>query len=145
MELRAAFSAIIPLIAHAVVGIDNHLLIAGGLSSGGSVSTVQINTCLYNAVESGQEVGSWQSSVVSYPNPFSDYTTLEYELEHEVTVKLSIYNHLGQRVAVLVDGEQAAGKHQVQWNAEGLPTGIYYCQLSTVNCQLTTCGKLVKY
>jgi len=80
----------------------------------------------------------------SYPNPFSNFTTIEYELEQSANVNLSVYNHLGQRVAVLVDGEQAAGRHQVQWDAEGVPAGIYFFRLLTANCQLPT-GKLVKY
>jgi hypothetical protein len=85
-------------------------------------------------------------AVGSYQNPFSNFTTIEYEVEHSVTVNLSIYNHLGQQVAVLVDGEQAAGRQMVQWNAEGLPAGIYFYRLSIANCQLPTAsGKLVKY
>jgi hypothetical protein len=84
--------------------------------------------------------------VQSYPNPFSNFTTIEYELEHSANVNLSIYNHLGQRVADLVDGTQVTGTHQVQWDAEGLPTGIYYYRLSTANCQLpTSSGKIVRY
>jgi hypothetical protein len=87
-------------------------------------------------------VRSLQFAVRSYPNPFSGYTTLEYELEHDVTVNLSVYNHLGQRVAVLVDGEQVAGKQQVQWDAGALPAGIYFYRLTTDDRRLTT-GKLV--
>jgi photosystem II stability/assembly factor-like uncharacterized protein len=84
------------------------------------------------------------SNLLIYPNPFHNFTTLEYEIEYSANVNLSIYNHLGQRVAVLVDGEQAAGKQILRWNAEGMPSGIYYYRLTTDDCQLTT-GKLVKY
>ena len=44
-------------------------------------------------------------------------------------VNISIFNHLGQRVDVLVDEKQSSGKHQVTWNAEGLPEGVYICRL----------------
>jgi hypothetical protein len=90
-------------------------------------------------------------NVRSYPNPFSTSTTLEYELEYQATINLSIYNHLGQRVAVLVDKEQAAGRQQMMWEAEGMPAGVYYYRLTILraspsgqadNCRLTT-GKLV--
>ncbi len=87
-------------------------------------------------------VPSLQFAVRSYPNPFSNSTTLEYELEQSATVNLSIYNNLGQQVAVLVDGEQPKGRLQVRWEAEGLPAGIYYFRLTTDGCRLIT-GKLV--
>ncbi len=82
------------------------------------------------------------SAVRSYPNPFSGFTTLDYELKHSATANLSIYNHLGQQVAVLVDGEQAAGRQQVRWEAGGMPAGIYFFRL-TVSGQRSAVGKLV--
>ena len=91
-----------------------------------------------------EAVNGRQSSVVSFPNPFTGSTTLEYELVHSANVNLSIYNYLGQRVAVLMDGEQAAGKQIMRWEAEGMPSGIYYYRLTTNDYRLTT-GKLVKY
>jgi len=42
-------------------------------------------------------------------NPSASFNALEIEREHSTNVNLSIYNHLGQRVAVLADGKQAAG------------------------------------
>ena len=86
-----------------------------------------------------------QSTVVSYPNPFSSFTTLEYELEHSANVNLSIFNHLGQRVAVLVDREQAAGRQQVRWEADGMPVGIYFYQLRAEGIGQVGAGKIVKY
>jgi carboxyl-terminal processing protease len=82
------------------------------------------------------------SKVTVYPNPFSKTTTLEYELEYSATVYLSIYNHLGQQVAVLMEGKQPAGKQWVQWDAAGMPAGIYFYRLTTNDYRLTT-GKLV--
>jgi hypothetical protein len=87
-------------------------------------------------------VVSYQSSVVSYPNPFSDHTTIEYELEQPASVNLSVYNHLGQEVQVLVNEVQNKGKHQVIWDAEKQSAGIYFYRLSTDDCRLPT-GKLV--
>jgi len=40
-------------------------------------------------------------------------------------VSLKIFNVLGQEVAVLVCGDQAAGQHRVVWNASSMPSGIY--------------------
>jgi flagellar hook assembly protein FlgD len=49
-------------------------------------------------------------------------------------VRLEIYNLLGQRVETLVNAEQAAGLHQVDWSAErsdgtSLASGIYFYRL----------------
>ena len=44
-------------------------------------------------------------------------------------VDLSIYNLLGQKVVTLVSEKQKAGYHQVEWNASGLTSGVYYYQL----------------
>jgi hypothetical protein len=91
-------------------------------------------------------VGGQRSAVRNYPNPFSDFTTIEYELECASHVNLSIFNHLGQQFAVLANGEQAAGKQQVLWDAEGLPAGVYYFRLTTNDQRPTTeTGKIVKY
>ena len=60
-----------------------------------------------------------------FPNPFSQVTTIEYELISNEKVILSIFNHLGQQVALLTDEIQHEGKYQAKWNAEGMPSGLY--------------------
>jgi photosystem II stability/assembly factor-like uncharacterized protein len=85
---------------------------------------------------------SWKITVLTYPNPFSDFTTIEYELEHPAYINLSIYSHLGQLVVVLADGGQSVGKQQVRWEADGIPAGIYFYRLTT-NEQRPATGKLV--
>jgi flagellar hook assembly protein FlgD len=53
----------------------------------------------------------------NYPNPFNPKTAIGYQLSAVSTVELSIYNLLGQKVATLVSGKQAAGQHQIEWDA----------------------------
>ncbi len=76
-----------------------------------------------------------------YPNPFTASTTLEYELKETALVNLTMYNHLGQQNACLINETRGAGRHQTQWNAENLPAGIYYYRLQA-DSQLKT-GKLI--
>ena len=53
----------------------------------------------------------------NYPNPFNPSTNIVFKLAKSADVKLTIYNLLGQRVAVLLDNKtQIAGKHSVQWD-----------------------------
>ena len=64
-----------------------------------------------------------------YPNPFNARTELAYALPQPGAVRLVIVNTLGQRVATLVDGPQAAGAHRVAFDGAGLATGIYFARL----------------
>jgi endoglucanase len=61
----------------------------------------------------------------NYPNPFNPSTTITYHLPMTGEVELSVYNLLGQKVAILVSGKMQAGYYQVEWNAEGFASGIY--------------------
>ena len=62
----------------------------------------------------------------NFPNPFNPKTVISYQLPVSSEVELSIYSLLGQKVATLVSKKQPAGKHQVQWDAFGFASGIYY-------------------
>jgi len=66
----------------------------------------------------------------NYPNPFARQTTIEYALPEAQSVRLAVYDVLGRQVAVLQDGRQEGGFHQVQWQADGeLSSGTYFVRL----------------
>lgn len=65
----------------------------------------------------------------NYPNPFNPSTTIEFELPSRSKAKIEILNLLGQRIATIMDGEQDAGLHRVEWNAD-VPSGIYFCRMT---------------
>ncbi|QKJ97619.1 MAG: T9SS type A sorting domain-containing protein [Ignavibacteriota bacterium] len=59
---------------------------------------------------------------------------IEFSLPEDVaSVKLSIYNALGEKVAELVNTSLTAGKYQYQWNARDVATGMYIYELRTDN------------
>ena len=64
-----------------------------------------------------------------YPNPFNAKTTIKFNLEIASEVKVEIYNILGRRVETLFDGNKPAGNHQIIWNAENQPSGIYFSRI----------------
>ena len=67
--------------------------------------------------------------LVIYPNPLLSTTAIEYKLKEPAMVSLIIYNHLGQQIETLVNQQLSQGKHQVTWDAEDLPSGIYFFRL----------------
>ena len=67
----------------------------------------------------------------AYPNPITSHTTIEYELKTASKVILEVYNELGQIVATLQNGQQARGKHLVEWtHLEAVSNGIYFCKIT---------------
>lgn len=72
----------------------------------------------------------------NYPNPFNPATTIKYSIPGEVNsetskVKLIIYDVLGEKVATLVNAQQRAGQYEVNWNASGQVSGVYFYKLTT--------------
>ena len=67
----------------------------------------------------------------NYPNPFNPATNIEFEVAATTTVRLSVYDALGKRVAVLTDQEYAPGRYTLAFAASGLPSGIYFYRLDT--------------
>jgi glucuronoarabinoxylan endo-1,4-beta-xylanase len=65
----------------------------------------------------------------NYPNPFNPTTTISYQLPAVSFVSLKVFNVLGQEVATLVDESRQAGTHKVQWDALGMPSGMYLYRL----------------
>ncbi len=67
--------------------------------------------------------------ISNYPNPFSDYTNIIYNVLESNHVELSIYDMHRRKVATLVDEYMIKGVHSHQFNASGLIPGVYVCSL----------------
>jgi hypothetical protein len=65
----------------------------------------------------------------NYPNPFNPNTTILYGLPAESKVSLKIFNVLGQVVEAVTDRIQKAGYNTFEWNASGVPSGLYFYRL----------------
>jgi len=64
----------------------------------------------------------------NYPNPFNPSTTIRYVLPVRSSVRLQVFDILGQTVAVLANGEQSAGTRLIEWNA-GVSSGMYFYRI----------------
>ena len=65
----------------------------------------------------------------NYPNPFNPNTQLNYQIPIAGFVYLVVYNPLGQIVAEVVNEYQSEGRYSVQFNANNLPSGIYFYKI----------------
>ena len=67
----------------------------------------------------------------NYPNPFNPSTTISFTLKEGTNVKLTVYDRLGREVKTLVDENKSAGTYTIEFNASGLPSGIYFYRIKT--------------
>ncbi len=65
----------------------------------------------------------------NYPNPFSEQTTIEYDLAEQSEVNIRVYNVLGQQVATLAQGRKQAGTYKIDWSGQSLSSGKYFVRL----------------
>ncbi len=69
----------------------------------------------------------------NYPNPFNILTSFRFELPENTQVKLEVFDLLGRKVAVLVNGLYVAGRHTFNWDASGFASGLYFYRFETPN------------
>lgn len=73
----------------------------------------------------------------NYPNPFNAITKIDFDIGKTTNVKINIYDILGRKVAALADREYLPGNYSIQWNADKLPSGVYFYTLQTESSMLT--------
>ncbi|HSW55544.1 MAG TPA: T9SS type A sorting domain-containing protein [Ignavibacteriaceae bacterium] len=67
----------------------------------------------------------------NYPNPFNPVTTIKYDIVKAQDVKLAVYDILGREVVSLVNAQQQPGSYEVNWDASGFASGIYFYTLTS--------------
>ena len=84
----------------------------------------------------------------NFPNPFNPSTVIEYTLAGSGRARLTLFDLLGREVAVLVDGEQAAGTHRIVFGPRSAPvplaSGVYFLRLTVGDFQQTRRMVLVR-
>ncbi len=80
----------------------------------------------------------------NYPNPFNPSTVIKYSVPKSGIVTLKVYNMLGQEVATLVNQVQNSGNYIVNFNADGLASGVYMYRIQSGDFSLTKKMELLK-
>jgi hypothetical protein len=78
-----------------------------------------------------------------YPNPSGGIVNCQFSTVDFQSVSLKVYDLHGREVTTISDEHLPAGEHQVTWNAEGLPAGIYFVRMVTDHG--TASQKLILY
>ena len=80
----------------------------------------------------------------NYPNPFNPSTRILFILARPARVSLVIFDILGQQVALLADGVRDSGTHEIVWDAQDIPGGVYFSRLNANGHLMTRKMVLVK-
>ena len=109
---------------------------AKGAAQGALGVDFSLSTVVTSVEETQPLVPSGYALEQNYPNPFNPTTQILFSLPNTERVTLTIYNLLGQKMAMLADGLMAAGSHVVTWNGRDsrgvqLPSGVYFYRLES--------------
>lgn len=100
-----------------------------------SIAVEEIEDSTFNVVVTGVEKTKAPTPTAyelftNYPNPFNPSTTISYAIPEAGYVSLKVYDTTGRLVETLVSSHKPAGRYEVSFNAEGLPSGTYLYRLT---------------
>jgi hypothetical protein len=66
----------------------------------------------------------------NYPNPFNPSTKIKFGLPEDADVTIEVFNVVGEKVATLLSGNLKKGYHEVNFDAAGLQSGVYFYKVN---------------
>jgi len=121
-------------------GSDDHIVIHNFLASRKSYIVVEFSP---DSTSIDDTIIPTIKNVSNAPNPFTESTSISFELSKTELIQLSIYNVKGQLIKTLINSIQAKGNHNIVWNGTdgentSVSSGIYFYRLVTPNKVLTS-------
>jgi len=116
--------------------VEDYALTVGALASGGGGTAT-------NDDAAGEQPAEF-SLAQNFPNPFNPTTQISFTLARSTTVRLEVFNSLGQPVSVIADGQLPAGLHTYAFDGAALSSGVYLYRLTTSGFIQTRVMSLVK-
>ncbi|MFH1194452.1 MAG: T9SS type A sorting domain-containing protein [bacterium] len=91
------------------------------------------NYSLSKVIEANLDLPKDYELTQNYPNPFNPSTTIKFSLPVQSRVTLKLYDILGNEIKTLAEGFHIAGRHRVEFNSDGLASGVYIYRLTAVS------------
>ncbi len=79
-----------------------------------------------------------EMEVAIYPNPASENTTIDFNIESSSHVKIEAFSFTGKQVQTILNRELAEGQFKAPWNMNQLPAGIYFVRITIGNSNVST-------
>jgi len=89
------------------------------------------NTVLVSIDQDAGNTIEYYSLNQNYPNPFNPATKITFQIPELSFVSIKVYDVLGNEITTLVNEEKPAGSYEIEFDATGLPSGIYFYKLQT--------------
>lgn len=124
-EIIASGLPVVPVNDMKIHPATNELIIG---TYGRSMYKVDLDHISLQGDENHQRPVSF-SLAQNYPNPFNPETRIEFTLPSSGNVSLTIYDSNGEKVRELINGYRPQGRHSVDFNAQGLSSGVYIYSL----------------
>jgi hypothetical protein len=105
---------------------------------------IQVTSSVTSVKDQAPYIPSAHDLKQNYPNPFNPTTNIRISLAAPSKVSLRVFNLLGQQVALLLNGNMSAGNHTVDFNAAGLPSGVYLYKLDLAGADGSTFSSVKK-
>ncbi|MBL7128929.1 MAG: T9SS type A sorting domain-containing protein [Ignavibacteria bacterium] len=67
----------------------------------------------------------------NYPNPFNPETNIKFDIPKASNVKIIVYDNLGRIISEIANKKLSAGSYEVEWDASGYPSGLYFYKIVT--------------
>jgi len=82
-----------------------------------------------NEIEINSVLPAYYSLSQNYPNPFNPSSNIKYSIPISSLVQIKVFDVLGKEICTLIEEEKSAGSYEVEFDASGLPGGVYFYQL----------------
>lgn len=121
-------------------GYDNTIRFSATGSDFGNLDEIIIKSTPLTSIETVSELPTEFLLYQNYPNPFNPSTIISYSIPamstsgaSRIHVLLRVYDALGRQVTTLVNEQKEPGNYVIEFNADKLPSGVYFYQMSAGN------------
>ncbi|MBE0643354.1 MAG: T9SS type A sorting domain-containing protein [Bacteroidetes bacterium] len=114
------------LVLESAVHPSNTVLLARGYEGLAAYSYASVLSIAGEALTERESI-----LLASHPNPFIDAASITFRLREDNHVRLAVHDAMGREVALVTDADYSRGEHSVMVRSGQLPSGLYFCRLTT--------------